>query len=747
MSVIDVNLWCEFARIGSECVFMKVSDVSIRTRLLIGLSVPMAALVLLGGREISGAREESRVMQQLLQTTTTLGDIGRLIGNLQVERGNSAGFIGSQGAKFAAELRAARQAADETLPLLSAVRTRLSADGRPTLSDEARKIEQTLARLPDLRKRMDALSLTGGESFVYYTGVIDDLIRLVDATAAGGHVGEVVETIDVYREILLAKELAGQERGMGAGAIAAGRFTPQTFAAFVPLAGGEQFLLDRYIRWLPAEDRAAAQGELEAAGRDRLAQFRVEMLKQGQATDLSSLDPRAWFDTATQVIQTMNVFTGRVLASIEEEAEARSASAHVRMIATAAALAAVFAVMLGVLMCSVHFVVRPLRRLTVAMRKLATGVVDMGGVDTDGKDEIGEMARAVKDFAVFTERTAEQRRQDDARSAAEKERERIAADAERARRAAEIQAALDALGTGLRQLADGDVSCDIRQRFASELDPVREHFNGSIEKLSATLAAVRTVVEAVHGGIDELRGASNDLAGRTERQAASLEETAAALSEISSSINATAERAGRASTLADEADRFAADSAAIVRRSIVAIETVADSSKQISQITGTIDEIAFQTNLLALNAGVEAARAGESGKGFAVVAQEVRLLAQRSAEAAKEIKSLIGRATLEVEEGVNLSGQTGEALQGIQERVTTLREEVRDIVSASRSQAHTIAEINGAIGQMDRFTQQNAAMVEESTAAAGELADHAARLARHVAAFRFRDATPRRQVA
>jgi methyl-accepting chemotaxis protein len=225
----------------------------------------------------------------------------------------------------------------------------------------------------------------------------------------------------------------------------------------------------------------------------------------------------------------------------------------------------------------------------------------------------------------------------------------------------------------------------------------------------------------IKAGTGEIAQASDDLSRRTEQQAASLEETAAALDEITATVKKSAEGAGHARQVVASADDDAKRSAVVVHEAVQAMDGIAKSAQQISQIISVIDEIAFQTNLLALNAGVEAARAGEAGRGFAVVASEVRALAQRSAEAAKEIKALISTSTLQVDHGVKLVAETGKALERIMAQVNDINTVVAEIATGAREQATGLAEVNTAINQMDQVTQQNAAMVEQSTAASRSL--------------------------
>ena len=242
---------------------------------------------------------------------------------------------------------------------------------------------------------------------------------------------------------------------------------------------------------------------------------------------------------------------------------------------------------------------------------------------------------------------------------------------------------------------------------------------------------------SIQSGAQEIAKASEELSGRTERQAANLEETAAALDQVTATVAKSAGGAGHASAVAAEAKHEAERSSALMADAIKAMDGIKTSSAQITQIIGVIDEIAFQTNLLALNAGVEAARAGDAGRGFAVVAQEVRALAQRSAEAAKEIKGLIAASSDQVRDGVSIVSETGVALGAISEKVAEIHGLIAEIATSSQEQSTGLGQVNTAVNQMDQVTQQNAAMVEEATAAAARLSDEADQLNGMVASFRL----------
>lgn len=378
----------------------------------------------------------------------------------------------------------------------------------------------------------------------------------------------------------------------------------------------------------------------------------------------------------------------------------------------------------------------PVMELKSVMREVAENDTSTDVPHIDRRDEIGEMAKAlvllrqsVIDRNFLESNKAEQQSQIDA--------ERNANESARRRHAEEVQLAIDGIGQALSELADGNLLYRIDTQFSGQLDVLRENFNHSVAKLDDAMKAVGENARGIDAGSREIQSAADDLSRRTEQQAASVEETAAALEEITTTVKDSARRAEEARQLVARTKEGAERSGAIVRDAVHAMERIENSSVEIANIIGLIDDIAFQTNLLALNAGVEAARAGDAGKGFAVVAQEVRELAQRSASAAREIKTLISSSGDQVKQGVDLVGRTGDALQAIVGEVQEINAHVAAIAESAKEQSIGLGEINSAVNTMDQGTQQNAAMVEQSTAASHNLAREAAELNALLAQFKM----------
>ncbi|MBB3568061.1 HAMP domain-containing methyl-accepting chemotaxis protein [Rhizobium sp. BK491] len=379
---------------------------------------------------------------------------------------------------------------------------------------------------------------------------------------------------------------------------------------------------------------------------------------------------------------------------------------------------------------------RPIGQITAAMRRIADGLLETSISGEQRRDEIGDMARALgifKENAISKIRIEEQ--SDEERAAAEHERQRN--DAEKRELDRQIDYAVSELAAGLERLAQGDISATIETPFIGRLEQLRQDFNSSLSRLQQTLSQVRDNVEMIQSNGNQMAASAEALSKRTEQQAASLEQTAAAVDEITVTVRSSAERAKDADAIVREAKRSADDSSIVVGNAIDAMTRIEDASRKIEQIIGVIDEIAFQTNLLALNAGIEAARAGDAGKGFAVVAMEVRELAQRSAAAAKEIKGLINKSTEEVSSGSQFVQEAGSVLAQISSQIVTISQHVEMIARASHDQASALQEVNSSVNHMDQMTQQNAGMVEETTAASRELAAEADALLHLIQQFKI----------
>ena len=451
----------------------------------------------------------------------------------------------------------------------------------------------------------------------------------------------------------------------------------------------------------------------------------IALMEEGSTAKVAELFKT---NTLTADVLKTNLAAIKVLTawSHQEDDDERSA---ISRLAWALAIGTVTAMLLSIVAAVMvtRSITRPVGAMVAVMGKLARGDTSVTVPALDQRDEVGDVGRAVQ---VFKDAAIDKKRLEGESAAHRRtaEEERARNDATRQEAAAQQAAVVGSLAQALGRLSAGDLTCDITEAFAPDYERLRTDFNAAVAELRGVVGTIVGNAGAIRSGTGEISQAADDLSRRTEQQAASLEETAAALDEITATVRKTADGAHATQAVVTAAKDEAEHSETVVREAVAAMGAIDKSAREISQIIGVIDEIAFQTNLLALNAGVEAARAGDAGRGFAVVASEVRALAQRSAEAAKEIKALIGASSSHVSRGVTLVSETGTALGRILSQVRQINDAVNEIAASAQEQASGLAQVNTAVNQMDQVTQQNAAMVEQSTAASHSLAQDASTL-------------------
>ena len=488
---------------------------------------------------------------------------------------------------------------------------------------------------------------------------------------------------------------------------------------------------------------------------------------QDRAAVLAALDKALEGQKAVTVaLKEYTTYSAETLSTARAAAISRSTTTQALLLVTA--FVCIVAGMLASMLLARNGIVRPIQRLTGVMSNLAAGKLDDEIPGTERKDEIGAMARTLDVFRANEMQMREMEAQEAALQAQSKDLQsnistivaaaaagdfsrritKVYEDEDLSRFATSVNELVENVDRGVSEvrrviasLSHADLTQEMAGHFQGDFAELQANVNGAMLTLRSTMAGILTTAGTITGNSRELSAAADQLAHRTEQQAASLEETAAALEEITTTVKTSTTRAIEASEIVREAKDSADKSGEIVQSAIDAMGRIEQSSQKISQIISVIDEIAFQTNLLALNAGVEAARAGEAGRGFAVVAQEVRELAQRSANAAKEIKTLINASAGEVKGGVSLVLSTGDVLSEIKDLVNRVNDHVVSITRAAQEQSAALGEINTAVNQMDQMTQQNAAMVEETTAASQMLAGEAAQL--QTALSQFHIAEPR----
>ncbi|USI73531.1 methyl-accepting chemotaxis protein [Sphingomonas morindae] len=479
-------------------------------------------------------------------------------------------------------------------------------------------------------------------------------------------------------------------------------------------------LIKKTLDWLeprvsiPAMRAAMESFKSEKASYERDSDRVVALVRQGRSDEALAAfrANKASYNVMNNAAVALQAAQSKVM---DERAKAAEDVYRGARLIIAIAVIGVIAFCVGMLVMLVKGIAHPVKAATQAISALAKGDMSVKMNVSDRADEVGELGRAMEGL-----------------------RGQLAA-AEQAK-AEQAQLIVTSIGSGLEALSRGDLTYRVTAELEGVFAQLKSDYNGALEALATTMAAFTEAASGINSGSVEIRQASEDLSNRTEQQAASLEETAAALSQVTTTVRSAAEDAQRASRVVEAARGDAEQSGHVVKRAVEAMEGIERTAREINDIISVIDGIAFQTNLLALNAGVEAARAGDAGKGFAVVASEVRALAERSAEAAKDIKAKITASGEQVASGVDLVTETGKALGRIVASVGEISGLMGQIATSAEVQSAGLTQVNTAVSEMDSMTQQNAAMAEQATAAARSLAGQADQLAAEVSRFRIGNA-------
>ena len=716
---------------------LKLSNIRIPVRIAIACLLPLLAFTGFAVKELLDKRETFSTMQHVAVVVEAAPMISKLIADLQLERGPTGGFVEAKGKASADNMRGARLATDKSL---AAWKQHVAEYSKAAAGTKfAKNLEAANARLNDLtsmRASADALTIDFAKATEWYTTTISSLIAVVDAITEMSEDGRIIRQATALAAHIRRWEFSAQARAMGRRGFASGQFPQQNYQQFVR----SWVLSDGYAATFR---RFATPAQVEYVNNALRGPITDDTMRHRQIAIASPFDNKMagvtvqqYIDAATRYMDALNSTEHRLADDFMATVRAVAAEARWGFWTLLAVALGLLAITGAVVWFVVLSITRPVGQLVDTMKTLADGRHDIEVPGTDRGDELGHMARAVlvfRDAAVEKERLESQSA--DAQKAAEVERQRN--EAARAAAAAQVKHVVDALGEGLEQLAKGALGYRITTEFADEYKKVQSDFNAAISQLQETIGSIVTSTREVSNAAGEISSSTTDLSQRTEEQAASLEETSAAMEEISATVKQNADNAQQANQFASGTREVCDRGGQVVAEAVKAMSRIEDSSRKISDIIGVIDEIARQTNLLALNAAVEAARAGEAGRGFAVVASEVRSLAQRSSQAAKDIKDLISNSSNQVQEGVELVNRAGTSLNEILTSIKKVAEIVSGIAAASAEQATGLEQVNKALSQMDEVTQQNSALVEENAATAKTLEHQAHAMTERVAFFRI----------
>lgn len=812
----------------------------LRTQIAGIVLIPLIGIVI---TTAIGSQKALKVIRAAEHTASVLDGseiLSNLVHELQLERGLSAGFIGSGGANFSvrlndqqARVEAAHQAFDA-----------LIASNADFDTERLHKVEAALNNLSELRRRTAQFQVTAEEAVATYTTIIEDALAENSIELTHVDIAEVGSAGAGHTMLASAKEFAGRQRAMGAVGFSSGEFQTAIRDRFLEMGTMQSQLLemaDVYVTQIRPDTQVVSLPE-----RRVIAEIEEQVRAGEKRIGTESLTSTEWFDLSSDSIEAMRAVEVGIFETLETFVEGKRQEARMRALIFLVTAVAAFVVSSVALFIYGRKLNRKMQELIGAMQSITARSFDLIIPLLADRSEIGDVAKTLdvmrndlregeaqilekanliksissqqatvefepdgkivtanqnflnlmeynseelvgkhhaifcrKDFtnsAEYKEMWNSLRRGELASGTFERvtksgqtifiqgnynpvcdvdgnvirvvkmasdmtdvENERNASFEERQAMEVNLTRVIESLNRALNALSSGDLTIDIHEEYASEYEELRSNFNTAIKQLEETISTVIGSASNIRSETTQVASAADELAQRTEHQAAALEQTAAALEELTTSVHSTSEAASEASADVQDAERAALDSGKVVKKAVKAMSKIKKSSEQIVEIISVIEDIAFQTNLLALNAGVEAARAGDVGRGFAVVASEVQALATRTADAAKEIKVLISTSSKQVGSGVELVGQTGDALGTIAQSVTAITGLVTNIASSAREQSVGIKEINTAVNQLDQVTQQNAAMVEEANAASHNMRSEAESLVSLVAKFRTKD--------
>jgi methyl-accepting chemotaxis protein len=755
---------------------MRVIDFSVNIRLAAAVAVPLLVLCYVSGDKLLGELRHAQEIEHARQVVTDVGVVNELIGTLQVERGRTAGFIGSKGAVNGPEVTDARARTDtaaETFNALIAHITDRSGGVDSDLSETASQLNV----LASTRQNISDFKFTGGQSFAFYTTTIDHLLDLTTHLSLQVKAGSLSSSLIAVTPLLEAGEFAGQERGRGAGAIGAKTFGEGGYYAYLSAAESQGALFDNFIDLQPPELAGGYEAAIAAADSADFMALRKALTVAGPEGDLSALNGADWFALASTRIGAINDLASAYLGEVHKRAEAEASAANLELLETGAFLGGALLVSLWLSFSLAKTVTRPLRWLARDMNRLTAGETDIQMIHSEGKDEIGQMGQAMKGYILEARERLERQRAHDLELADQQQRARAkmmselqeafgdvvdaAVAGEFSRRVSidfpdqEIQNLAGSVnnlvetvdrgfsetGEVLSALARTDLTRRVTGTYEGAFDKLKSDTNAVADKLTEIVGQLKQTSHSLKTATGEILSGANDLSDRTTKQAAMIEQTSAAMEQLSSTVVHNARKADEASEKSRSVSQTAAEGGEVMRNANQAMEKITESSGKISNIIGLIDDIAFQTNLLALNASVEAARAGDAGKGFAVVAVEVRRLAQSAASASADVKALIEQSADQVSGGSRLVASAAEKLEEMLEAIRQNDGILEAIAHDNRAQVTAIDEVNVAVRQMDEMTQHNAALVEETNAAIEQTEAQASELDQIVDIFTLKPGT------
>lgn len=690
---------------------------SITQRILLLIFVSLGALIGLSGWMLVDRWTVDQQMQRLMTGCSLIESLSDLVGSLQKERGRSSLFLSSNGTRNAPELQVQRGITDAKAGLFEATSGRTSVlELGADLQTQIESIRTALPILGDLRRDVSAVAITPVQAIERYSGIVTRALDVSAIIARDADHSDIKNFEFALSALQGATDRYGLMRAVGSGGLAAGGFTSNQLYRLSSLQGEANDLLKSFTIYGPPRIVASYEASIAKPTMRDFDAMKAAVLATPVGGRVPDLDGEQWFAAATLRVDNLRAITDDLLHTFLDHAAKTRRSAKIQLALAAACVTLLLIAVVVFGMVTMRSITELVKAMADAMRRLAGGDLTVVVPAVHRRDELGDMARALLVFRA---------------AAVEKARLETETDGER-------RHVTGLVAEGLARLAARDLSHRIPDAMPPAFAKLRTDYNVALDQLAQAMTSVTDSAAGISAGSREAAQSAYGIARRTERQAASMDKTAAALDLITETVQRSADGVAHVSAFVRDARAEAEAGGAVAEQATRAMADIDASSRQIGQIIGVIEEIAAQTNLLALNAAIEAARGGEAGRGFGVVANEIRTLAQRSQQAADQVRALISTSKSHVGKGVALVDQTGHALQRILARVAEVAADVTDIAASAQTQSDTLANLNAAMHEIDRVTKENTRWLDGADDASRALVAETEGLTGLVGSFRVK---------